>query len=35
MFDRLTGAFKRSGNVAENEMTEDNGDDFAEQTPGK
>ena len=35
VFDRLTGAFKRSGNVAENEMTEDNGDDFAEQTPGK
>ena len=35
VFDRVTGVFKRSGNVAEGEMTENGGDDFAEQTPGK
>lgn len=35
VFDRVTGVFKKSRNVSGNEMTKDDGDDFAEQTPGK
>ena len=35
VFERVTGVFKRSRNTEENEITEDGGDEFAGQAPGK